>query len=44
MTDPTAQMGMQVGRSAVMAGQEYVEQNVSPPTKENDTRKEVHPD
>ena len=28
MTDPTAQMGFQVGKSAVMAGQEYVEQNV----------------
>ena len=29
MNDPTAQMGFQVGKSAVMAGQEYVEQNVS---------------
>lgn len=28
MTDPTAQMGFQVGKSAMMAGQEYVEQNV----------------
>lgn len=28
MSDPTAQMGFQVGKSAVMAGQEYVEQNV----------------
>ena len=28
MTDPTAQMGFQVGKSAVMAGQDYVEQNV----------------
>lgn len=28
MTDPTAQMGFQVGRTAVMAGQEYMEQNV----------------
>lgn len=28
MTDPTAQMGFQVGKTAVMAGQEYVEQNV----------------
>ena len=27
MTDPTAQMGFQVGKSAVMAGQEYMEQN-----------------
>ncbi|KAF2403198.1 ER to Golgi transport protein-like protein Yif1 [Trichodelitschia bisporula] len=27
MSDPTAQMGFQVGKSAVMAGQEYVEQN-----------------
>lgn len=31
MTDPTAQMGFQVGKSAVMAGQEYVESNVSIP-------------
>src|ERR1700753_661714 len=30
MNDPTAQMGFQMGKSAVMAGQEYVEQNVSP--------------
>lgn len=29
MSDPTAQVGFQVGKSAVMAGQEYVEQNVS---------------
>src|SRR5437773_10853837 len=29
LNDQTAQMGFQVGRSAVMAGQEYVEQNVS---------------
>jgi hypothetical protein len=28
MTDPTAQMGFQVGKSAMMAGQEYMEQNV----------------
>lgn len=28
MADPTAQMGFQVGKTAVMAGQEYVEQNV----------------
>lgn len=27
MNDSTAQMGFQVGRSAVAAGQEYVEQN-----------------
>lgn len=27
MSDPTAQMGFQVGKSAVMAGQEYMEQN-----------------
>ncbi|KAK2747121.1 hypothetical protein FQN57_002377 [Myotisia sp. PD_48] len=27
IADPTAQMGFQVGKSAVMAGQEYVEQN-----------------
>lgn len=31
MTDPTAQMGFQVGKSAMMAGQEYMEQNVSCP-------------
>lgn len=29
MNDQTAQMGFQVGQKAVMAGQEYVEQNVS---------------
>lgn len=28
MNDPTAQMGFQVGKSAVMAGQDYMEQNV----------------
>jgi protein transport protein YIF1 len=28
MNDPTAQMGFQVGKSAVMAGHEYMEQNV----------------
>jgi hypothetical protein len=28
MNDHTAQMGFAVGRSAVMAGQEYMEQNV----------------
>ena len=28
LNDQTAQMGFQVGRSAVMAGQEYMEQNV----------------
>lgn len=31
MTDPTAQMGFQVGKTAMMAGQEYMEQNVSNP-------------
>ncbi|EZF28388.1 transport protein [Trichophyton mentagrophytes] len=29
MSDPTAQMGFQVGKSAVMAGQEYMEQNLN---------------
>lgn len=29
MNDSTAQMGFQVGKSAVMAGHEYMEQNVS---------------
>ncbi|MCJ1408307.1 hypothetical protein MMC19_002382 [Ptychographa xylographoides] len=29
MNDQTAQMGFQVGKSAVMAGQEYVEQNLN---------------
>lgn len=29
MTDPTAQMGFQVGQSALKHGTEYVEQNVS---------------
>jgi protein transport protein YIF1 len=29
MNDPTAQMGFQVGKSAVMAGQHYMEQNVN---------------
>lgn len=28
MNDPTAQMGFQVGKTAVAAGQEYMEQNV----------------
>lgn len=28
MSEPTAQMGFEVGKSAVMAGQEYMEQNV----------------
>ena len=28
MNDSTAQMGFQVGKTAVMAGQEYMEQNV----------------
>ena len=28
VNDHTAQMGFQVGKSAVMAGQEYMEQNV----------------
>lgn len=28
MNDATAQMGMQFGKSAVAAGQEYVEKNV----------------
>ena len=27
INDPTAQMGFQVGKTAVMAGQEYVERN-----------------
>jgi len=29
INDPAAQMGFQVGKSAMMAGQEYMEQNVS---------------
>ena len=29
MNDPTAQMGFQIGKSAVDAGQQYMEQNVS---------------
>lgn len=28
MNDPTAQMGFQIGKSAVTAGQDYMEQNV----------------
>lgn len=31
MNDGTAQMGFQVGKSAMMAGQEYMEQNVRIP-------------
>ena len=31
MNDQTAQMGFQVGKSAVMAGQEYMEHNVRLP-------------
>jgi hypothetical protein len=30
MNDQTAQMGFQLGKSAVHAGQDYVEQNVRP--------------
>lgn len=30
MTDPTAQMGFAVGKSAVAAGQTYMEENVRP--------------
>lgn len=30
MNDQTAQMGFQLGKSAVDAGQQYVEQNVPP--------------
>lgn len=33
MNDPTAQMGFQVGQTALKHGQEYVEQNVSMPGK-----------
>jgi len=29
MNDSTAQMGFQVGKTAINAGQDYVEQNVS---------------
>ncbi|RMZ83700.1 hypothetical protein DV738_g1091, partial [Chaetothyriales sp. CBS 135597] len=29
INDPTAQMGLQVGKTAVMAGQQYMEQNVN---------------
>lgn len=29
MNEPTAQMGFQLGKSAVDAGQQYMEQNVS---------------
>jgi protein transport protein YIF1 len=29
MNDPTTAMGIQVGKTAMMAGQEYMEQNVS---------------
>jgi hypothetical protein len=29
MNDATAQMGMQFGKSAISAGQDYVEKNVS---------------
>ena len=32
MNDATTQMGMQFGKSAVAAGQEYVEKNVSNPS------------
>jgi hypothetical protein len=34
MNDPTAQMGVQLGQSAVAAGQQYMEQNVSVSNKE----------
>jgi protein transport protein YIF1 len=34
MNDPTAQMGFQVGQTALKHGQEYVEQNVCIPLKQ----------
>jgi hypothetical protein len=33
INDPTAQMGFQIGKSAVHAGQEYMEQNVGTSTE-----------
>jgi hypothetical protein len=34
MNDPTAQLGFQMGKTAMDAGQQYMEQNVSyPPDK-----------
>jgi hypothetical protein len=34
MNDPTAQLGFQMGKTAMDAGQQYMEQNVSyPPNK-----------
>lgn len=36
MNDPTTQMGFQMGKSAVEAGQQYMEQNVRiPPTRQD---------
>lgn len=35
MNDPTAQMSFQVGKSAVMAGQDYMEQNVCLPARQD---------
>lgn len=39
MNDSTAQMGFQVGKSAVMAGQEYMEQNVCIPLQSHFRKK-----
>ena len=42
MSDPTAQMGFQVGKSALDAGQQYVEQNVHLPPIPLPFRSEPH--
>lgn len=34
MNDQTARMGFQIGKSAVMAGQEYVDQSVGDPPRQ----------
>jgi hypothetical protein len=39
MNDSTAQMGFQVGKTAVLAGQEYMDKNVSEPCKLSRTLK-----
>jgi hypothetical protein len=48
MNDATAQMGVQFGKSAVAAGQDYVEKNVSRPRRWDNVWKDyrsliVHP-
>lgn len=42
INDPTAQMGFQVGKTAMAAGQEYMEQNVSSSFKDVSKMKDAN--